>query len=60
MYSVKEACETVHSTPKETCQHATQFDRPFKTACFWWVKEDESPQPGKKNETSLVKPKLTS
>jgi len=24
--SVKEACETVHSTPKETCQHATQFD----------------------------------
>ena len=37
--SVKEVCETVHSTPKETCQHATQFDRPWKTACFWWVKE---------------------
>jgi len=37
--SVKEACEIVHSTPKETCQHATQFDRPCKTACFWWVKE---------------------
>jgi len=37
--SVKEACETVHSTPKETCQHATQFDRPSKSACFWWVKE---------------------
>jgi len=37
--SVKEACETVHSTPKETCQHATQFDGPCKTACFWWVKE---------------------
>jgi len=39
--SVKEACETVHSTIKETCQHATQFDRlgPCKTACFWWVKE---------------------
>ena len=36
--SVKEACETVHGTPKETCQHATQFDRPCKTACFWWVK----------------------
>jgi len=75
--SVKEACETVHSTPKETCQHAsqfdrhvslmshsclthvslmyhsclcqhaTQFDRPCKTACFWWVKKtpkDETPQ----------------
>jgi len=37
--SVKEACETVHSTPKETCQYATQFDRPCKTACFLWVKE---------------------
>ena len=37
--SVKEACETVHSIPKETCQHATQFDRPCKIACFWWVKE---------------------
>jgi len=37
--SVKEACETVHSIPKETCQHATQFDPPCKTACFWWVKE---------------------
>jgi len=37
--SVKEACETVHSTPKETCQHATQFDRPCKTARFWWVKK---------------------
>jgi len=37
--SVKEACKTVHSTPKETCQYATQFDRPCKTACFWWVKE---------------------
>ena len=37
--SIKEACETVHSTLKETCQHATQFDRPCKTACFWWVKE---------------------
>ena len=37
--SVKEVCETVHSTPKETCQHATQFDQPCKTACFWWVKE---------------------
>ena len=37
--SVKEACKTIHSTPKETCQHATQFDRPCKTACFWWVKE---------------------
>jgi len=35
----KQACETVHSTPKETCQYATQFDRPCKTACFWWVKE---------------------
>ena len=32
--SVKDACKTVHSTPKETCQHATQFDRPCKTACF--------------------------
>jgi len=20
-------------------QHATQFDRPCKTTCFWWVKE---------------------
>jgi len=37
--SVKEACETVHSTPKETCQHTKQFDRPCRTACFWWVKE---------------------
>ena len=37
--SVKEACKTVHSTPKETCQHATQLDRPCKTACFLWVKE---------------------
>jgi len=37
--SVKEACKTVHSIPKETCQNATQFDRPCKTACFWWVKE---------------------
>ena len=37
--SVKEVCETVHRTPQETCQHATQFDRPCKTACFWWVKE---------------------
>jgi len=67
--SIKEACETVHSTPEETCQHATQFDRhvslmshsclshvslmyhsclcqhathfdrPCKTACFWWVKK---------------------
>jgi len=37
--SVKEACETVNSIPKETCQHTTQFDRPCKTACFWWVKE---------------------
>jgi len=24
--SVKEACEAVHSIPKETCQNATQFD----------------------------------
>ena len=37
--SVKEACETVHSNPKETCQFTTQFNQPFKTACFWWVKE---------------------
>jgi len=37
--SVKDACDTVHSTPKETCQHTTQFDRPCKTACLWWVKE---------------------
>ena len=37
--SVKEACKTVHSIPKETCQYATQFDRPCKTSCFWWVKE---------------------
>jgi len=37
--SIKEACETVHNTPQETCQHATQFDQPCKTACFWWVKE---------------------
>jgi len=33
--SVTEACETVHNIPKETCQHATQFVRPCKTACFW-------------------------
>jgi len=33
--SVKEDCETVHSAPKETCQHATQC----KTACFCWVKK---------------------
>jgi len=37
--SVEEACDTVHSTPKETCQYVTQFDRPCKTAYFWWVKE---------------------
>jgi len=37
--SVHETCKTVHSTPKETCQYATQLDRPCKTACFWWVKE---------------------
>ena len=30
--SVKETCETVHSIPKENCQHVTQFDRPCKTA----------------------------
>jgi len=37
--SVEETCETVHSTPIETCQHEVQFDRPCKSACFWWVKE---------------------
>ena len=36
--SVKETCETVHSIPKETCQHTTQFDRPCKTACCWGIK----------------------
>ena len=36
---VKEACETVQNPPEETCQLATQFDQPCKTACFWWVKE---------------------
>ena len=38
--SVKEACETVHSTPKETCQYATQFDRPYETACFSCICQD--------------------
>ena len=37
--SVKETCETVHSIPKETCQNATLFDQPYKTACFCGVKE---------------------
>jgi len=42
--SVKEACETVHSTPKVTCQNATQFDRPCKTA-------DEDAQDGGSRKT---------
>jgi len=37
--SVKETCETVHSIPKETCQNATKFDLPYKTACFCGIKE---------------------
>jgi len=37
--SVKETCETVHSIPKETCHKVTQFDKPYKTACFWGVNE---------------------
>jgi len=36
---VKETSETVHSIPKETCQKMTWFDEPYKTACFWGVKE---------------------
>jgi len=36
---VKETCETVHGIPKETCQKVTRFDEPYKTACFWGVKE---------------------
>jgi len=36
---VKEIYETVHSIPKETCQKMTQFDEPYKTACFWGVNE---------------------
>jgi len=36
---VKEACETVHSIPKETCQKVTRFDEPYKIACFWGVNE---------------------
>ena len=36
---VKETCETVHSLPKETCHKVTQFDKPYKTACFWGVNE---------------------
>jgi len=36
---VKETYETVVSIPKETCQKVTQFDEPYKTACFWGVKE---------------------
>ena len=51
--SVKEACETVHSTPKETCQHATQFDRPCRTVCFWWVKK--TPKDAQECEPGLCK-----
>ena len=36
---VKETYETVVSIPKETCQKVTQFDEPYKTACFWGVTE---------------------
>jgi len=36
---VKETCETVHSIPKETCQKAIWFDKPYKTACFWGINE---------------------
>ena len=32
--SVKEACETVHSTPKETCQSATSLIDPAKLHDF--------------------------
>jgi len=37
--SVKETCKTARSIPKETCQNATQFDEPYKTACFCGVEE---------------------
>jgi len=51
--SVKEACETVHSTPKEICQHATQFDRPCKTACLCWVQE--TPKDAQEYDLGLCK-----
>jgi len=51
--SVKEACETVHSIIKENCRHATQFDRPCKTACFWWV--NETPKDAQECDLGLCK-----
>ena len=50
---VKETCDTVHSIPKETCQKVTQFDEPYKTACFWGV--NETSKDGPVNDLGLCK-----
>jgi len=42
---IKETCESVDSIRKETCQKVTQFDEPYKTACFWGVNKTSKDGP---------------